>query len=242
MPRTGVHLEVTPGKPHGSSVHELDVRCHRRAPAPERSRHCLQREPYVIGYPVARHHALCEGVLACHPLGVVLKTRPQTRDGGNLGSGGAGQHAGEADVVHVLVGEDDSLDLFDLPAQRAKPFAERLECQSRVGTGIDESQGVVFDQVEVDRADQERGWDRDAVNAGACRVCRGRKFRVPAPAHPRMISSTSSRLASMSSSETSDSRQRRSSGSVLEARTLKCQSSKSTLTPSMWLISAPRAA
>ena len=43
--------------------------------------------------------------------------------------------------------------------------------------------------------------------------------------HERIRPSTSSRLASMSATETSDSRHRRSSGSVLDARTLKCQSS-----------------
>ncbi len=42
---------------------------------------------------------------------------------------------------------------------------------------------------------------------------------------PRIRSSTSSRLASMCFRETSDSRLSRSSGSVLDGRTLKCQSS-----------------
>ena len=44
-------------------------------------------------------------------------------------------------------------------------------------------------------------------------------------AHARISASTSSRRRSMSSRETSDSRHRRSSGSVFDGRTLKCQSS-----------------
>ena len=56
----------------------------------------------------------------------------------------------------------------------------------------------------------------------------------PGGGHPeRMTSSTSSRFRSMSSSETSDSRFRRRSGSVLEGRTLKCQSRYSTDNPSI---------
>ena len=49
--------------------------------------------------------------------------------------------------------------------------------------------------------------------------------------HPRMTSRTSSRFCSMSSSDRA-SRLRRSSGSVFEGRTLKCQSSNATETPS----------
>ena len=47
----------------------------------------------------------------------------------------------------------------------------------------------------------------------------------PVGAAERISASTSSRRRSMSAGETSDSRHRRSSGSVFEERTLKCQSS-----------------
>jgi hypothetical protein len=59
----------------------------------------------------------------------------------------------------------------------------------------------------------------------------GRTEGIRGP-HPRMRSSTSSRFSSMCAREMSDSRLRRSRGSVFEGRTLKCQSSKSTDTPS----------
>ena len=56
--------------------------------------------------------------------------------------------------------------------------------------------------------------------------CRGRQRGGDECApHERISPSTSSRFVSMSSWETSDSRLRRSRGSVLEGRTLKCQSS-----------------
>ena len=48
--------------------------------------------------------------------------------------------------------------------------------------------------------------------------------RREARRQPRMTARTSSRLRSMSSGERSDSSVRRSSGSVFEGRTLKCQS------------------
>src|SRR5829696_2370389 len=54
-----------------------------------------------------------------------------------------------------------------------------------------------------------------------------------AAGHERITSSTSSRFSSISSSERA-SRFSRNSGSVLEGRTLKCQSSASTETPSRW--------
>ena len=69
----------------------------------------------------------------------------------------------------------------------------------------------------------------------------GRDERRLRAGHPeRMTSSTSSRRRSMSASLTSDSRLSRISGSVLEGRTLKCQSSCSTDRPSIstWRASA----
>ena len=57
-------------------------------------------------------------------------------------------------------------------------------------------------------------------------------------AHERISASTSSRRRSISVAENA-SRLSRSSGSVLEGRTLKCQSSKSTETPSRCVIRPP---
>jgi hypothetical protein len=61
---------------------------------------------------------------------------------------------------------------------------------------------------------------------GALRAYRGRSARDRKRwAQARISASTSSRFSSMCSRETSDSRLRRRSGSVFEARTLKCHSS-----------------
>ena len=114
----------------------------------------------------------------------------------------------------MLVGDDDPLEVLDAAAvlgQRALELVERL---ARVRAGVDERQRVVLDQVAVDAPDRERRRDRQAVVAG-----------LRGAGHERMRPSTSSRLASMSCWETSDSRVSRSSGSVFEGRTLKCQSS-----------------
>lgn len=67
---------------------------------------------------------------------------------------------------------------------------------------------------------------RAALCADAANV--GHVAEIEAPRrrrYPRMMPSTSSRRRSMSSRDTRDSRHRRSSGSVFDGRTLKCQSS-----------------
>ena len=93
---------------------------------------------------------------------------------------------------------------------------------ARVGPGVDQGQRLVLDQVAVDPPDRERGRDLQPVDPGQRRLLE----RLPRESgrHARISPRTSSRRRSMSSRETSDSRLRRSSGSVLEGRTLKCQS------------------
>ncbi len=51
--------------------------------------------------------------------------------------------------------------------QAAGQFVERL---AGVGAGVDQGQRLVLDQVGVDRADRERGRDRDPVDAGERRL------------------------------------------------------------------------
>src|SRR5204863_9747794 len=103
--------------------------------------------------------------------------------------------------------DDDELEVLDLAAAARQRGLELVQRLARVRAGVDERQRLVLDQVDVDPPHHERGGDRQAVD------------------HERMKASTSSRLVSMSSGETSDSRFRRSSGSVFDGRTLKCQSS-----------------
>ena len=99
------------------------------------------------------------------------------------------------------------------------PAGELVEGGARVGAGVHQRQRLVLDQVDVHAADRERGGDGQAVDA---RLGRGREG---IGAHARISASTSSRFSSMCSRERSDSRLSRSSGSVFDGRTLKCQSS-----------------
>ena len=140
----------------------------------------------------------------------------------HLGAGVLGDDLDQAEVVDVLVGDDDQLDVVDRVAALAELGLQLVERLARVGAGVDQGQRLVLDQVAVDPPDRERGRDAQAVDAGQRRP-------APAPARGSGVTPGSARgprraCASMSSRETSDSRLRRSSGSVLEGRTLKCQS------------------
>ena len=113
------------------------------------------------------------------------------------------------------------LEVLDaVPATRER-LLQRVERRTRVRARVEQRQRVVLDEVRVDLADLKRRGDRQAVDAGVG----GPRERVRLLAHERMIPRISSRRCSMSSCDTSDSRHSRSSGSVFDERTLKCQSS-----------------
>ena len=63
---------------------------------------------------------------------------------------------GEPDVVGVLVGEDQQLDVLDPEAVRREPCLERGERLRRVRTGVDERERVAPEEPAVDGADGER--------------------------------------------------------------------------------------
>jgi hypothetical protein len=156
---------------------------------------------------VAEHERLGKGVVGLVGLGEALEQRHESVQGRHVGAGAPRQDLRQALVVEVLVGDDDELEVLDLAAvvgQRALELVERL---ARVGAGVDQRERVVLDELDVDPPHHERRGDREAMD------------------HERMSASTSSRFCSMCSRETSDSRLRRKSGSVLDGRTLKCQSS-----------------
>ena len=108
---------------------------------------------------------------------------------------------------------DEVLDTAAVLAERTFEHGER---GGGVRPCVDERERVVLYEVRVHAPDGERRRYGQAVDAGRLG---GRPL-----AHERIRPRTSSRRRSMSSRETSDSRFRRSSGSVLEGRTLKCQS------------------
>src|SRR3954462_82582 len=73
----------------------------------------------------------------------------------------------------------------------------------------------------------------DPLGVGVREADAGSRAELEGRLHERITSSTSSRFSSIRASDVA-SRLSRSSGSVLEGRTLKCQSSKSTEIPSRW--------
>jgi hypothetical protein len=147
---------------------------------------------------------------------------------GDLGAGTASDDLQQPEVVHVLMGDHDQLELLDRVAKLRQSLLQLVERFARVRAGVDQRERLVLDQVAVDAADQERGGNRKLVN---CRArserqrVRRRRRRLVRDSHDLITPSTSSRLRSMSSRERTDSRHSRSSGSVFDGRTLKRQSS-----------------
>jgi hypothetical protein len=184
----------------------------RRAPAPgaERARDRTQRGDDVARDAVAQHQRLGQLVVAFGVRSELLDQRREQVEHDHLGARTASEDADQPHVVEVLVGDDDPFEVLDPAAVRAQRLLELVERLAGVRAGVDERQRFVVDQVAVHAPHRERRRDRQAVDPGG---------------HDLMRSSTSSRRRSMSCSETRLSRFRRSSGSVLDGRTLKCQSS-----------------
>ena len=117
-------------------------------------------------------------------------TRREQVERAHLGARAAREDPDEADVVGVLVGEHDPLEVLDPPPVLAQRGLELVERLAGVRAGVDQRERVVLDQVAVDAPDHERRRDRQAVDA----------------ASPRISASTSSRRRSMSARETRLSR------------------------------------
>ena len=209
------HLERAAGERELGAVGQRVGDRARAAPGAERARDGAQRGHDVAGDAVAQHQPLGELVVALGLLGEVLEHRREQIERADLGARAPSEDVDQAEVVDVLVGDDDAPQVLDAVAVHGQGALELVERLARVRARVDERQRLVLDQVAVDAPDRERGRDRQAVVAGGRDV----------DGHERMRPSTSSRLASISSCETSDSSVSRSSGSVLEGRTLKCQSS-----------------
>ena len=240
---------------------ELAAVAHRPAdvdagpPGAEAGGHRLQRGHQVLGYAMTQHQPRREFVVALHVLAVAGQHRGQPVQRRDLGARAPGKDAGQADVVHVLVSDDQQPQLVDRVAAVDHRALELVEGLPRVRPAVDQGERIVLDQVGVDAPDHERGGDGQAVDPGlrrplqrlggsGARIDRfGTRIGGPragiggpragigadavgiAGAHDRIKARTSSRRRSMSSRDTSDSRHSRSSGSVFEGRTLKCQSS-----------------
>ena len=144
----------------------------------------------------------------------------------HLGARARGEDLDQAEVVDVLVGDHDQLEVLDRVAELLELVLELVERLAGVRPGVDQGQRLVVEQVAVDPADRERGRDAEAVDAGVSRALeRLLGGQGCSSSHDRINAQDLVPLRrSMSSRETSDSRLSRSSGSVFDGRTLKCQS------------------
>ena len=142
---------------------------------------------------------------------------------GHLRPGALGENARQTDVIGVLVRQHDELEVLDAVPECSQPSVELVQRPPRVRPGVHERERLVLDQPAVHPPDGERGRQCEAMDPRLCRLA-VQLVWVAVRGQERMSSSTSSRRRSMSSRETSDSSVSRSSGSVFDARTLKCQS------------------
>jgi hypothetical protein len=200
---------------------------HRRlaAPGPEAAGHLAQCGDHLLRDAVAAHEGCRLLVVALGVVAEVLDERHQEVEGGDLGAGALGDDVDQPEMIDVLVGDDHELEIVDPVPERFQLPLELVERLPRVGAGVQQRQRLALQQIGVDSPDPEWGRDPQHPDAGV---------RDPLPdldrrllelfRHERISPSTSSRFSSMCSWETSDSRLRRSSGSVFDGRTLKCQS------------------
>ena len=104
----------------------------RRAPRAEGLRDAEQRVAHVLRDPVLGHHALGERVVGVHALLPVLDARREQVERRDLGARATREDRHEPEVVDVLVGDDDQLEVLDaMPARRpARARARPAPCPS----------------------------------------------------------------------------------------------------------------
>ena len=125
VPGAVVHAPRAPGEGQHRAVGQRRADRAARAPGAERARDGAQRDDDVLRDPVAQHDRLGEGVVGLHDLRVARQPRRQRVERAHLGARAVGQDLHEADVVDVLVGDDDPLEVLDAPAVLAQRRLER---------------------------------------------------------------------------------------------------------------------
>ncbi len=213
-------LERTVAEAEELAVVEWPAHIGLGAPRAEAPRDRAQRDHHVLRDPVAEHQVGGEPVVELDVVSEVLHEWDHDVDRRDLGARPCGDDLDQAQVVDVLVRQNHEVEVLERVPERRELALQLVQRLAGVRPGVDEGQGLVLEQVAVDPADGERRRDPQPVDAGVARLLEG----LFGGRHERITLSTSSRFASMSSRETSDSRLSRSSGSVLEGRTLKCQS------------------
>ena len=144
-----------------------------RPPGAKGARHRAQGVRDVRGNPVAEHQRLGELVVALGVLGVRRQVGREQVERGDLGPRAPGQDVEQPEVVDVLVGDDEQLEVLDRVTVRVQLALELVQRLGRVRARVHERQRLVLDQVRVDPPDRERRGDRAG---GGCR----RRTRAPA--------------------------------------------------------------
>jgi hypothetical protein len=119
----------------------------------------------IRGDAVAQHQLLGEAVFEVGLLAVAREERRERVERRDLRAGAAREDRGQAEVVHVLVGDHEQLDVLDRVPVRGQRLLELVQRLGRVRARVDERQRRVLDQVGVDAPDHERRGDRQAVDA-----------------------------------------------------------------------------
>ena len=179
-----VSVALCPGRKQTSSerpanssalavAHERTVDLRPGAPGAERQRHRLQRARHLLRDAVAQHRGGGEVVLGGGLVAVALEERHEPVERHDLGAGAVREYLHEPDVVDVLVGHDDPLEVLDPVAESGQPALEHVERAARVRAGVDQRERLVLDQVHVHAPDGERRGDGDPVDAGGRGGCVG---------------------------------------------------------------------
>ena len=165
-----------------------------RAPGAKARGDGPQRGDDVGGDAVQEHHPLGEAVVELGRLAVVAQVGSERRERRDLGAGAPREDRGQAEVVDVLVGDHQQLDVLDRVSARGERLFELVQRLARVRPRVDERERRVLDQVGVDAPDHERRGNRQAMDAllgGA----RGSRSDLPAVASGSSSPIASPRIA-----------------------------------------------
>jgi hypothetical protein len=119
------------------AVRERAGDLHGRAPAAKRTRDRPQRDHELLGDPVADHQLAGELILALGIGVVALQERRDDIDRSHLGPRARSDDVDEAEVVDVLVGDDNEVEVVDGMPEVAELVLELVERLARVGPGVD---------------------------------------------------------------------------------------------------------
>ena len=128
----------------------------RRPPTAKAGRDTAQRGDQVLGDAVPQHQPGGERVVALGVSPVALDEGHDDVDRRHVGAGARREDVDQAEVVDVLMGDHDQLEVLDGVAEALELVLELVERLAGVRPGVDQGQRPILDQVTVDPADGER--------------------------------------------------------------------------------------